>query len=158
MSRFWGDEDSGDYPSHWWEIDLARALTSGRGQRMLRDIEASLRAMPERKLIDSYIVRYDEAVRVGEVCAIGAYAAYQQVKAGATWADAFAALNERWGGEQDDHWNTRVLGRSVGLARTVAVELAFQNDEHFSYMKPRQRWRAVLRWVRSQIKAVEVPA
>lgn len=156
MSRF-GDED-GEYPAHWWQIDLQRALTSKRGQRILRDIEAALLAMPEHKLVEGYIVRYDEDEHTGEVCAVGAYAAWQKVKQGSTWEDAFAELAEKWSGEQEDEWTTRQLGKQIGLARTVAVELSFTNDER-AYWKgtDEERWQTVLDWVRKQIKPEAVP-
>ncbi len=152
MSRFSGDEGEGDLPAIFWEIDLQRALTSGRGQRILRDFEAALRSMPVRRLeADDQIVHWDEDVQEGAACAVGAYAAYQRVKAGETWPEAFEALAERWGGESD-YWEPERLGRSVGLARTVAGHLAWLNDEQFGDLKPRQRWRAMLGWVRETIK------
>lgn len=151
MSRF-GDDGDGDYPSHWWQIDLERALTSGRGQRFLREIEAALLAMPEHKLIEGALVTYDEEEQYGTVCAVGAFAAYRAMQGGQTWSQALAAIAEKWGnGEQDDHWNTQTLGRSLGLARTVAYELAFQNDEQ-AWVTDEARWEGVLVWVRSKIK------
>lgn len=156
MSRYCNDSDS-EYPSHWWQTDLERALTSGRGQRILREIETALRAMPERRLISDAIVEWDEDEQAGAVCAVGAYAAFKQVQAGKSWADSFAMLAERHSGDADE-WQTEWLGRSVGLARTVAWYLGWLNDERFGHLKPRQRWRAMLRWVRSEIKPVAVPA
>lgn len=151
MSRYGWDGDDGDYPSHWWEIDLARALTSGRGQRILREIEHALRSMPERRLLADAIVEWDDEGQAGAVCAVGAYAAFKQVQAGKTWPEAFAVLAERYGGDADE-WETQQLGRSVGLARTVAWHLGWLNDEMYGDLKPRQRWRAILKWTRSQIK------
>jgi hypothetical protein len=155
VSRF-GDDGDGDLPAVFWQIDLHRALTSGRGQRILRDIKAGLLAMPERRLVESHIVqegawRDDDSREIEGVCAVGAYAAWLKVQAGATWANAFADLADRWGGEQDAHWNTVQLGRSLGLARTVAYELAYVNDEYFGGMAPEDRWHAVLDWVRAQL-------
>lgn len=154
MSRFFDDGD-GDYPAHWWQIDLERALTSGRGQRFLREIETALLAMPEQKLIEGALVNYDEDEQIGAVCAVGAFAAYRAMQEGQTWPQALAVIAEKWGnGEQDDHWNTQALGRSLGLARTVAYELAFRNDEQ-AWVSDEERWKGVLTWVRSKIKPVE---
>lgn len=154
MSRFWDGDGDNERPPHWWEIDLQRALTSGRGQRFLKEIEAALLAMPKHELAEGYIVEpmdFDEGI-IGNVCAVGAYAAYRQVQQGKTWNQAFSDLAEKWGGEQDDHWNTQQLGRSLGLTRTVAYELAWQNDEQFGDLPPDERWREMLRWVRSKIR------
>lgn len=153
MSRF-SDEGS-DYPAHWWSIDLERALTSGRGKRILADIEQALLALPEHRLIDGSIVRYDEDEGHGDVCAVGAYAAWQQVKVGKTWAEAMEALAERWSGESDE-WETQALGMKVGMARTVAWQLAFENDGGYWEYQPtriepfqdERRWWRVLNWVR----------
>jgi len=151
MTRFWDDGD-GDLPSVFHDIDLRRRLTSGRGQRILRDILDGLILMPQWRLIDGWIVRRPEdEVGVGEMCVVGAYAAYQRVKAGESWADATDALAERWDGEQDDAWNTQVLGRSVGLAKAVAIELAWLNDEMFSNLSPEERWHEMVGWVWEQI-------
>jgi hypothetical protein len=149
-------------PAVFWQIDLQRALTSGRGQRWLRDIEAALLALPKHELSYENIVELGEWDDEGDtrkpvgVCAVGAVAAYQKVKAGATWDQAFADLAESWDGERDC-WETQQLGMSIGLTRTVAWELAYQNDEMFESLNPSERHAAMLGWVRSHIKS-EVPA
>jgi hypothetical protein len=117
--------------------------------------------MPKRELTYGYIVEpiYDDddnEVVSGSVCAVGAFAAYRKVQAGLTWDRAVVDLAETNGGESDE-WKTMALGRSLGLARTVAYELGYQNDEVFGHLQPPERWLAMLGWVRSQIKQ-EVPA
>ena len=108
--------------------------------------------MPEWRLIDGWIARSPEDDSgIGEVCAVGAYAAWQRVKAGETWADAIEVLTERWGGEQDDAWGTEQIGRSVGLAKSVAIELAWLNDEQFANLSPEDRWNEIVGWVWKQI-------
>lgn len=151
MSRFWDDGD-GDLPSVFHDIDLHRRLTSGRGQRILRDILDGLILMPEWRLVDGWIAQApDEDAPYGAVCVVGAYAAYQRVKAGESWTEAVDVLAERWGGEQDDAWVTQQLGRSVGLAKAVAIELAWLNDEMFSNLSPEERWHEMVGWIWGQI-------
>lgn len=163
MSRYGGYDDGESYPDHWWQTDLHRALTSGRGQRILREIETALRALPERKLAGGAIVEMgmwddDGAERaVDSVCAVGAYAAWREVMNGSTWDDAFRELAEDYPFEPDE-WDTQRLGQRYGLARTVAWHLGWLNDEMFGHMKPRQRWRAMLGWARAQIKTEAVAA
>ncbi len=155
MSRFWDDGD-GDLPAVFLEVDLRRRLTSGRGQRILRDVLDGLIAMPEWRLIEGWIARSpEEETGVGEVCAVGAYAAWQRVKRGESWIEAIDVLTERWGGEQDDAWNTEMLGRQAGLAKAVAIELAWLNDEQLSGLSPEDRWHAVVGWVWQQIIPME---
>ncbi len=155
MSRFCNDYDI-EYPEHWWRIDLERALNSGRGQRLLREVEAALLALPNHELAHGYIVERkawhdDDTIEVGNVCAVGAYAVYKAVQAGATQEQALLDLDEQWGGERDE-WETEELGRSLGLAKTVARHLAWLNDEQCDGLSPAARWTAVLTWVRNQIR------
>lgn len=158
MSRYFDSEEPGDYPSHWWEIDLQRALTSGRGQGILREFETALRSLPERRLAGGAIVEMGmwdddgEQQPVVAVCAVGAYAAFKSVQQGESWTKAFEALAEHWSGDTNE-WDTQRLGQQHGLTRTVAWYLGWLNDEKFGHLKPRQRWRAMLRWVRSEIKS-----
>jgi hypothetical protein len=162
MSRFDGAwDESGDLPGIFWEIDLQRALTSGRGQRILREIEAALLTMPEHKLIADEIVELgewdeevDRQIPTGAVCAVGAYAVYRATQGGKTREQALLDLAKDWGGERDC-WQTEQLGRRVGLARTVAWELACVNDETFGHLTPDGRHAAVLAWVRDRIKPSE---
>jgi hypothetical protein len=147
-------------PAVFWQIDLQRALTSGRGQRILLEIEAALLVMPEHRLIAdqiAHVVDWNEdgdpleTPRVIGVCAVGAYAAHKRVAEGKTWTQAVADLSEEYPYEVDCY-ETQELGQSLGLARTVAWELARINDETFGHLAPEDRYAAVLAWVRERIK------
>jgi hypothetical protein len=156
MSRFGWDDGDGDLPAVFLKVDLHRRLTSGRGQRILRDVLDGLVMMPQWRLVDGWIARpAEEEDALGDVCAVGAYAAWQRVKAGESWAEAIDVLAERWGGEQDDAWATELLGRKAGLAKAVAIELSWLNDEQFSDMTPEDRWHAMVGWVWQQIILAE---
>ena len=166
MSRFdsYDDNDGESYPAHWWQNDLRRALTSKRGQRILRDIEAALLALPEHKLIADQIidvVDWDEngdpveTPRFFGVCAVGAYAVHRKMVEGTPWNEAVLELGEEYPVEVDC-FETQQLGQSLGLARTVAWQLAYLNDERFASCTPEERHAGVLYWVRGQIKPVEV--
>lgn len=158
MSRY--DYESGDYPAHWWQIDLERALTSGRGQRLLREVLAALIAMPRWELIEAEIVEVttddDDQVVDGAVCAVGAYAAYCIRQGGWTWTEALSQLAEDgWRG--GDSYDTQRLGQKYGLARTVAYELGWLNDEAYARLSPSERWHAVFGWVWGQIRVERMP-
>jgi hypothetical protein len=161
MSRFDVDYDSeGPNTVGLWRSSLQRAINSARGQRLLREIEAALLAMPEHKLIADEIahaVDWDEdgdpidEPRVIGVCVVGAYAAHQRARdEGVSWARAVFDLAEELGGEVDC-WETQELGVSLGMARTIAWELAYVNDERFGGLTDECRWEAVLGWVRERI-------
>ena len=162
MSRYCNDGES-DMPAVFWHIDLQRALTSGRGQRILRDILDGLIAMPEWRLVYGEVIERagwdddeDEPIP-GTACAVGAYAAWQLVKAGRTWEEAIRALAaDGWIGEHDE-WDTEHLGRSAGLARTVAWTLGWLNDEKFGDLTPEERWHAVFGWVWQQVRVAPMP-
>lgn len=148
MSRFSvdGAEPEGPNTLGLWESAFARAVRGPRGQRLLRELEAALLAMPDRRLAEGAIARD------GMVCAVGAYVAMRRVNEGASWGQAIAALEaERGDGEDDDDLAAMWLGESLGMARTIAWELAFANDESYGGMMPEARHAAILRWVRRHI-------
>src|ERR1700761_390294 len=115
MSRFY-DCDDGDYPAHWAQIDFERRVASRNGQAALRALAEALLALPERKLAHRMIVRGD-----GVPCTIGCYA--RDV--------AGLDLSKYVDREDDDHELTEWLGRKAGLAKALAVQLAYENDESF---------------------------
>jgi hypothetical protein len=90
VSRF-GDDYDEPFPNAWWlwENSLGRAMSSARGQQALRDLEAALLALPEKKLISGALAMG------GQVCAIGAYALHKGVAAGRSREEVMAELERR---------------------------------------------------------------
>jgi hypothetical protein len=156
MSRSW-DYD-GDYTlDALYAANRQRALDGKRGQTKLRELLAALDAMPVKELGDSEI-SYE-----GRTCVLGAYAAHKLVQdKGLAWPVAVAALGveyvETLDGDSED------LGVSLGMTRTMANHIAFQNDEglHWyrdpetlqlrSVVSPADRWVAMRQWIASKIK------
>jgi hypothetical protein len=92
--------------------------------------------------------------RQGEgVCLIGAYLWHKNVKAGMDPGEAFAAVPAVFGetGDGDPLWETAGLAAKAGLARTLAWELAYKNDETFGNMTPEQRYTASLAWIDAEL-------
>lgn len=152
-----GYSDEEDYPGQFglWRGNCQRSLKGRKGQVALRELEAALLALPEKRLIAQELVD-DE----GSVCAIGAVA--------------------RQRGRLDDHMRTRGeydmedVGVQLGMPRLVAWKIVEMNDvilEGFDlvfdlpgpwrwpgeqpYMRipitPETRYERMLEWVQSQI-------
>lgn len=155
MSRFsdYEEWDGPDTSGLWWS-SFHRAINSDRGQKMLREIEAALLAMPERTLIADVL-----SDASGGVCAVGAVAAHRRVKAGQSWEDAVLSLPMIEDGDETAYFAQTALG----MARTIAWEIAQENDRELwdwnvAQELPQARYERVLAWVQSRIKTVEVPA
>ena len=157
MSRFDYDDD-GDHVITWEMIqwNLKRHIASPKGQAKLREFRDALLAIPGRRLIDGALVNE------GDVCAIGAFAAYKRVQQGLDWPAAVEAIRDlyqpktHWGWLEDsDAYTTQDAGvRECGLTRTLAWQLAWQNDETLDRLTPEQRWQAMYDWTCKQIREV----
>lgn len=66
--------DEEDRPGQFalWDANVKRSIRGKRGQAALREFEAALLAMPEKRLIRDLLTNED-----GEVCAIGCYARHK---------------------------------------------------------------------------------
>jgi hypothetical protein len=110
---------------------LARATSGKRGQALLRELRATLEAMPSRRLI-SWKLEED-----GEVCALG-------------------ALGRARGLDMSkiDPEDRDEVAAAFGVAMSLAAEIMHQNDECSVGWKgsPEERWREMHRWVCEQIK------
>lgn len=147
MSRSgYSDDYEEEYPNAVWlfQQSVTNAIKGARGQAMLRDLLAALDAMPVKELIAH------ELVDNGRVCALGALAQ----KRGLDVANV-------------DPEDSRRVGKLFCIARTMAQEIVFQNDDDFrDHMRrdergnlrdetPTERWSRVRAWVVVQIKQGE---
>lgn len=87
MSRISYSEDE-DFPGQFelWRHNLERSLKGKAGQLALRDLEAALLTLPEKKLIGRKLVSGDA------VCATGALVALRRERKGMTRAEALAQM------------------------------------------------------------------
>jgi hypothetical protein len=162
MSRFEYDDD-GEPHITWqmWQWNLDRALVSDKGQAKLREFREALLAVPGHRLVSDQIATLE-----GDVCAIGAFAAYKRTLKGQPWAEATADLNQEFHPVSDATWRrhsgrwevetdgfaTQELGmRECGLNSTLAWHLGQQNDEDFGHMSPEHRWQRTYDWVCEQL-------
>lgn len=83
---------------------------------------------------------------------VGAYAWYQLTRKGYDPDVAFAMLPTLSTEVADDDGPgdidaTAKVGEDAGLARTLAYELAYRNDETYARLTSRQRWAAFTEWI-----------
>jgi hypothetical protein len=118
-----------------WCGAVDRATFGVRGQAFMRKLRDALDAMPVKRLIT-------DAVRneAGEVCALGA-------------VDATVEL-----------YDAEDLARHFGIARALAAEIVYRNDEDCSWQRahhvfetPEERWIRMRAWVAKQIGPDETP-
>lgn len=130
-----GYSDDGDNRG-LWRGAVRRATTGYRGQHLLRKLGDALDAMPTKRLITDAIKN-----EAGEVCALGAL-------------DSTV-----------DAYDAEVLAEHFGIARALAAEIVYRNDEDSPLWQrdsagfwvrspdetPEQRWIRMRAWVDKQI-------
>lgn len=99
-------EDDENYPnagSMWW-ANIGRAIRGRKGQKHLRELEAVLVALPEKRLISGRLVD-----REGAVCAVAAFAVAKREQRGEDRAAVLAEYDKLYGyycecfHEESDH-------------------------------------------------------
>jgi hypothetical protein len=117
-----------------WRGAVDSAIRGARGQALLRSMLDALDGMPNKRLIASALVRAD-----GECCALGAVA----IARGIDVSDV----------EPTDRVD---VADAFDIAPALAAEIAFENDQDFTYWRveetPERRWARMRSWVAKQIK------
>lgn len=134
--------DDEDFPGQFnlWQGNCQRSIDGKNGQAALRELEAALLALPEKRLIHGELQDSE-----GGVCAIGALAKYRNVEV------------------KSDPEEMEEVGVELGMPRMVAWKVVALNDVglesyydtltgKFKCFTPEQRYERVLKWVREQIK------
>jgi len=130
MSRH-GLIDAGDCEHYnLYRGTVTRILRSKRGQAFLKELAAAMDAMPEKVLIASELIN-DE----GDCCAIGVICKAHDIDV-----------------QKIDYEEPEQVGAAVGIARQMAAEIEFENDEGVWQETPDQRWQRMRRWVAAHIK------
>jgi hypothetical protein len=129
MSRS-GYSDDYDYVE-LYRATVERALQGKRGQAFLRELAESLDAMPEKRLIAEELIDGN-----GNVCAIGAVCKSRGVDVSRINYEA-----------------PEQVGKAVGIARCMAAEIEYMNDEWCDSERetPEQRWTRMRKWVQANI-------
>lgn len=131
MSRSGYNDDIDD---HWqlirWRGAVASAIKGARGQAFLKEMLAAMDALTERRLIATKL----EAA--GAVCAIGAVGKARGID--------MAKIDPK---------DTEQVARVFGVARAMACEIVYMNDEwqYWNTETPEARFARMRKWIEEQI-------
>ena len=127
MSRSGYSEDGDNWQMICWRGAVEKAILGNRGQAFLADLAASMDAMPVKELIP------DELESNGQYCALGVV--------GKTRGLDLNSIDT-----EDD----RQLSKEFNIARSLACEIMYMNDEG-SFLgqqeTPAKRWERMRKWV-----------
>jgi hypothetical protein len=152
--------DEEDYPGQFdlWRANLRRSLKGRNGRRALRDLEAALLALPDKRLIADHLAAN------GQVCAVGAIVTHRKVSLGQAREAVLRELEgepreddcEEWD-DCDDMGETEEVGVANGIPRLVAWRLVELNDMELARFTPEERYEKVLAWARKHLTVAEAP-
>ena len=165
MSRAYESEYDGDGPPpELYARNYEHHLRSSVGKRMLRELEAALLAVPEKRLILGALCRQ------GEVCAVGAYIVAKRVSRGEpresvlreldAHSRKFASYNPDdpyAEGDYEAAEDTVVEGKRVGLSKFLGWHISQFQDDDCATATPEERYERVLAEVRRLIAESETP-
>lgn len=132
MSRSGYADDIGSSALALYRSTVDRALHGKRGQAFLREMLDALDAMPAKRLIQCELITAD-----GECCALGS-----------------VAIKRRLDVERVDETEPDDVAAAFGIARSMAAEIAYVNDECGPWAAtetPEQRWTRARRWVARKV-------
>lgn len=138
MSRSGYSDDNDDTWAHIrWRGAVSSALRGAKGQAFLKELDAALDALPEKKLVAS-----DLEVD-GCFCALGAVGKARSIDLSAI-----------------DTYDHEALSKTFGIAPAMAQEIMWINDEatFFSDDEEAHRWQEVKKWVKQNLKAGVIPS
>lgn len=128
-----GYSDEEDFPGQFelWQANCQRSLAGAKGQAALKELEAALLALPDKRLIVEQL--QDEE---GAVCSIG------------------AVVKQRGLSQNDlvsDPDEMEEVGVELGMPRLTAWKIVEMNDIYWDFVTPEVRYSKMLTWVQSQI-------
>lgn len=131
MSRSGYSEDLDSSYLNLYRGQVNRALRGKRGQAFLRELLVALDALPTKELIAGKLIDQQ-----GNCCAVGAVCKARSIDVSKVCYDDPASV-----------------GRAVDIAKSMAAEIEFINDDDFAYSEetPAARWVRVRKWVTENI-------
>lgn len=117
-----------------WRGAVANAINGRRGQVFLRELLASLDALPTPRLVAN------ELEENGQVCSLGAVGVRRGVDMTAI--------------DPEDHEHHQQLSKLFGIAPALVQEIEYMNDEgNYRNETPEERFTRMRAWVVEQIRA-----
>lgn len=133
----------------YWQA-VENAIKGKRGQALLKELEAALVALPEKRLATDDMARWDELHPAdSEVCALGAVALKRGLDKGKDRLTVIKEIMEKF----PEGLEACELTDEFNIAECLAKEITYVNDE-MSSGGPERRYEHVLKWVREQIVQV----
>lgn len=130
MSRSGYHDDLDPLDLGRWRGQVKSAIRGKRGQAFLKELAAAMDAMPEKVLIASELIDDD-----GDCCTIGVVCKSRGIDV-----------------SKIDYEEPEQVGAAVGIARQMAAEIEYENDEAcYSTETPQDKWLRMRRWVESKI-------
>ncbi len=145
-----------DYDDYWQDFegqhDLYRqatinAINGKKGQKLLKELEQALLALPEKRLVEGSFCDGKE------VCASGALVRYRELSKGRSRDEVLAELAEKSASTNNELEGQEFAMRELGCVRSLAWSIVFANDQDEGRYTPEQRYEHVLSWVKENIKA-----
>jgi hypothetical protein len=165
------DDNEGFLRACAFDANGKRAILGRRGQKFMRELEAALLELPEKKLAAGVLTRPPATMVVcgfevlrfdldfherGEYCALGAVALKRAMDSGKEKLDALRELNQNDPDDDDDEYSMGYekideAAYLLGIPTPLAWKIVCANDES-APDDPAKRWAYMLQWVRSRIR------
>lgn len=110
---------------------VENAIRGARGQAFLKELAAAMDAMPEKILIAEEVINGK-----GECCTAGVVCKKRGLDV--------SRIELEFGDCSD-------LAKLLGIARCMAAEIAYMNDEWCPGETPAERWQRMRKWVAENI-------
>jgi len=132
MSRsgYRDDFDPSDNPACLlWPSIVRKAINGKRGQKFLKELRGFMDVMPSKRIIRNKLINAE-----GECCTIGVFCKAKNIDV------------------NFDYHDPTEVGASVGIARSMAAEIEYMNDEwNPPGETPEKRWIRMRKWVDEKI-------
>ena len=130
----WDDSPEAILASGRWVACVKSAMRGKRGQAFLRELAAAMDAMPVKALIAHELIN-----ERGECCTIGVVCKARGIDV-----------------SKVDYECPEQVGAAVGIARQMAAEIEYENDDGFwdrdiKSESPEARWQRMRKWVESKL-------
>lgn len=149
-----------------FQHNIEQALKGKKGQKFLRELEATLLAMPEKRLVAGTLVREPVALDggfeiEGDRCALGSVLVQRKVAAGKTETQAFQeiakAVHKIEHPDYETGWDMiKLAAKLLGISTPLAYAIVYENDEgraHYTGERetPEERYHKVLKWAQDRL-------